>query len=344
MNESHPIEKQAAGVRHVAARLLIGGVVVWSITVILSVRVLGDRWWLGTLALFSPRWLLLFPLLLGLLAIPWVGRIGRIAFLLALFAAIFLASGFCLPLRLFDPKPDMVYRIVTCNVAGTRVDASKLLTLILDERVDVAVLQEYHEAIDLPLPAGWTSRHKGGLLIASRYPIGELAEVQRQLPGRYSRPVGIAATIDTPLRPLRIATLHLLSPRDGLGQIVDADTVIDLSKRDVLAEQTELRGRESRRVAEFMRMQPESVVVAGDFNMPVESYFFRTHWHPFRDAFESAGWGIGNTCFQTQGGITFGARIDHVLTRGNWRALRCRTAVDVGSDHLPVIADVYWQP
>ena len=118
--------------------------------------------------------------------------------------------------------------------------------------------------------------------------------------------------------------------------------VIDPSKRGLLIDSMYRRESESRRVADFIDTLPESIVVAGDFNMPVESYFFRNDWGSFRDAFETVGFGIGNTCFVQRVGSGFGARIDHVLTRGNWHALRCRVGPDVGSDHLPVIADVYW--
>ena len=36
----------------------------------------------------------------------------------------------------------------------------------------------------------------------------------------------------------------------------------------------------------------------------------------------------------------FGVRIDHVLTGDGWRCRRCWVGPDVGSDHLPLLADL----
>jgi vancomycin resistance protein VanJ len=318
-------------------------VVVWAIVIVVLVRFLGDRWWVGTLALFSPRWLLLAPLVVGALVWPWCGRWGRWSLVGAVAVVWWGVSGLCVPLGGWGAKPKMVYRILTCNVAGTMVDTLALEALIADSRADVVVLQEYTDSGSISLPDAWSSQQRGNLFTASRFPIANASVVNRDLPDRWPRPVGFAADVITPERTLSLATVHLLSPRKGLGQIVNSRMIVDPSKRGLLIDSMNRRESESRHVAEFVDSLPESIVVAGDFNMPVESYFFRSHWGSFRDAFESVGFGFGNTCFVRQGGIRFGARIDHVLTRGNWRTLRCRVGADVGSDHLPVIADVYWE-
>ncbi len=85
------------------------------------------------------------------------------------------------------------------------------------------------------------------------------------------------------------------------------------------------------------------MVVGGDFNMPVESCFFKQHWHSYHDAFSAVGLGFGHTTSVRMEGIHWGARIDHILTRGRWHPLRCWVGPDTGSDHRPVLADVYWE-
>lgn len=62
-----------------------------------------------------------------------------------------------------------------------------------------------------------------------------------------------------------------------------------------------------------------------------------------RLAFSAMGFGIGNTTYVDKGGIKWGSRIDHILTRGRWHASRCWVGPDIGSDHRPVLADIYWE-
>ena len=63
-------------------------------------------------------------------------------------------------------------------------------------------------------------------------------------------------------------------------------------------------------------------------------------WDDYTNAFSKAGFGFGETRWTTMRGITFGVRIDHILTNEHWRPQRCWVGPDVGSDHLPVIADL----
>jgi vancomycin resistance protein VanJ len=80
--------------------------------------------------------------------------------------------------------------------------------------------------------------------------------------------------------------------------------------------------------------------VFGDFNMPLESAIFRRCWSPLADAFSTAGWGFGFTKTSEKRGWSYGARIDHVLFSPPWRCLRCWVAGDIGSDHLPLVAEL----
>ena len=38
-----------------------------------------------------------------------------------------------------------------------------------------------------------------------------------------------------------------------------------------------------------------SPILAGDFNLPVDSAIYREYWSGYRDAFSDAGWGFGYT-------------------------------------------------
>jgi endonuclease/exonuclease/phosphatase (EEP) superfamily protein YafD len=80
------------------------------------------------------------------------------------------------------------------------------------------------------------------------------------------------------------------------------------------------------------------MLLAGDFNMPVESRIYRQAWGSFRNAFDEAGIGWG----QTKQTRWFGTRIDHILYSSHWRCRKSWVGPSMGSDHRPMIADLEW--
>ena len=77
-------------------------------------------------------------------------------------------------------------------------------------------------------------------------------------------------------------------------------------------------------------------ILAGDFNMPVESRIYREFWGDFRDAFSAAGNGWGETKLTSW----YGTRIDHVLYSPPWVCRRVSVGPPMGSDHCPLVADL----
>lgn len=319
------------------------GAVCWSISAALLIHFLGDRWWIGTLLLFSPRWVLALPMLAGVVGWPWLRKTVKRAVLLAVLVTFWGVLEFCLPLGSLFASPTVTYRVLTCNVANWAGGTEQLERLVVESGADIVMLQEYNDRSHFSVPDSWSSHYDGELLIASRYPLRNISIVKRELPGRWPRAVGLFAEAVTPERAIQLYTLHLLSPHFGLSTIIDSKTGIAPSRREQLIEETTKRESESERVAQAIEGRTGSYVVGGDFNMPVASHIFRQHWSRFQDAFAAAGFGIGNTCFLEKRGLRFGARVDHVLTRGRWHALRCWVGPDVGSDHRPLLADVYWE-
>jgi endonuclease/exonuclease/phosphatase (EEP) superfamily protein YafD len=78
------------------------------------------------------------------------------------------------------------------------------------------------------------------------------------------------------------------------------------------------------------------IVIAGDFNMPVESAIYQQYWSNWENAFSSAGLGYGHTKFTR----FFGARIDHVLVNREWDVLAARIGPNLGGDHRPLFVDL----
>ena len=94
--------------------------------------------------------------------------------------------------------------------------------------------------------------------------------------------------------------------------------------------------RASRRAWNGDAMLP--VIVAGDFNQPVESTIYSRNWSRFTNAFDETGTGLGYTKIE---GKLLRIRIDHVLVNGAaLRPVRAHVGENWGSDHRPVIVDV----
>ena len=81
-------------------------------------------------------------------------------------------------------------------------------------------------------------------------------------------------------------------------------------------------------------------IIGGDFNMPVDSRIFKAYWSGYTDGFSAAGRGFGHTKFETVGLVTYGIRIDHVLTASDWQPAECWVGPDIGSDHRPLIVEL----
>ena len=98
------------------------------------------------------------------------------------------------------------------------------------------------------------------------------------------------------------------------------------------------RNEELAGVVEFSKSQREPLIVAGDFNLTPWSEYFTSALEEsgLRDA--ALGFGLGRT-WPAQF-APLGIRIDHCLVSRHWNSARVETGPWLGSDHLPVIADL----
>jgi vancomycin resistance protein VanJ len=300
----------------------------------------GDRTWFGTLLLFSPRHLLAAPLVVPA-ALTLIGRRWQRAASSAI--VVFGLLGVCrlnIPWRFASADAAERIRVVSLNSARFPKGPALFQAFVESAAADVVVMQEVDITQPVEWPADWSVCVKGELLIASRYPLTAETSVRRQLPGRWPRTIALFATVDAPGSTFRVGTTHLLSPRPGLSEIVDSKTLLNLSKRSMIDEEIRRRRSESEHVVEASSNQGDNLIIAGDFNLPPDSNIYRAHWRHFQNAFCKAGFGFGNTVFVKQGPFTFSSRIDHVLFTNQWQCAGCWVGPDVGSDHLPLIADL----
>ena len=200
------------------------------------------------------------------------------------------------------------------------------------------------------------------LCTASRWPIASVDSMPRadamrtNAAGMGGAALVVRLLIDSPYGPFVFTNVHLETARKGLegltgggglvpDNIAGLERVVRGAARESRAAQstlsinTRVRDTESARASRYAVRGDSTVpvLVTGDFNLPVESTIFEKHWGHFTDAFEAVGNGFG---FTKQEGRLLRVRIDHVL--GNNAAPKpvgIWLGPDLGSDHLPVVAD-----
>lgn len=302
---------------------------------------LAERWWPATVYLFGPRWVVLLPLVLlvpaAALLRPKLLLPLAAAALVILFPVMGLRSGWRSLLAGETPAGGL--RVVSLNLAAQPSAATGLVYLLDELDPDLVALQECNRQVEEsfgPLP-GWRRHRAGKLCLLSRVPVRDAESLD--LAGfDLVREAGVGGTsaavryhLEVDGRPVRLVNVHLETPRKGLRGVFH-------SRFERIGSNAISREIESRRVARWAAEGGGPLLVAGDFNLPVESPIYRESWGGLTNAFSRAGRGFGHTRYN--GWIR--VRIDHVLAGPGWRVDRAWVGPDVGSDHRPVVADLTW--
>jgi len=309
----------------------------------LLMRLAGDRWWLATLVLFGPRWLAAAPLVVLVPAAAVVRRRLVWVLLPAAFLAAGPIMGLCVPWGRLAPAGGPSIRVLSCNVKGHCKDNAALDALIREEKPDIVALQGCWKEVRVEWPSGWQVCQRGEIAIASRYPLEDPQSISgNHPPHRWPRVNLLHAIVHAPCGSISFVAVHFPSPHNGISEVLDRSTVIQPSRRARVTSEIAVRHQASEAASQWVNSLSQPVVLAGDFNMPTESAIYRQYWSGFRNAFSSCGLGFGYTEWPMTRFRLVGIRIDHVLTGRQWQPLRCWVGRDIGSDHLPLIADLGW--
>lgn len=299
---------------------------------------LGDRTVIGTVLLFMGRWVFLLPLALLVPVALWLRPSSLVVLLAAALVVLGPIMGFRTGWRRLLPHPaGAPIRVVTFNAEGGRILA-QILPSVLDRwQAQVVAFQECDPVLAdaARLAPGWHAFTTRDLCLLSRYPILESAVMDRSALDRVKQSgndqIGGAGyvvrfVLGAPAGPIRVANLHLETPRKGFEGLMQGDL-------PRLRMNTEIRDIESHLARAWVDSGTGPLLVLGDFNTPVESRIFGSHWGDLADAFSVAGRGFGMTKYN--GWIR--ARIDHVLAGPEWHVDRARVGRDAFSDHRPLI-------
>ena len=321
-------------------RVIWGATLTYLVVILAAAWVLwtlADRWWVATVLLFGPRWVLAMPLLL---LIPVILMRDR-ALLAPLALAAWVALGPVMGLRtgwrrlFISPRPSDL-RVMTFNTEGGRAMSWAPGPVLDALGVEVAAFQECGgrlvDAIDAMTE--WHTDTRGGACLVSRFPIRSVEAMDRS-PFLAAGGSGLVVTyrLDVDGRDLYLTNVHLETPREGL-ELLRAGRVSEGAP--MLEGKSFLRDIEHRFARRWVDTLPSPRLVIGDFNSPPESPMFRAHWGSWQNAFSLTGIGLGGS--RVNGWIR--ARIDHVLADTSWTVVRAWLGPDLGSDHLPMLAEV----
>ncbi len=318
--------------------------VVAMILVWICVAILGDRVWWTLPLLYGPRWAagLLFAGLLP--ALLWSRQSAVKAGLLMMPVFVFGLLDVRVPYGKFEAEKELSVRVMELNSGGgARGQRESKVTAILAEiersQPQLVVIAECNGSVIDALEAGgdwFVGRSDSRLCFASRW---QLIEWEIRDPKDIWDMNGsgaiIRATVASPGGPIRVGLVHLETPREALQEYMDLSTIPSLG--DQTRANMAQRELESTLAREWIFAGEDlPTIVAGDFNLPVESAIYRRHWADLHNAFSRSGFGTGYSK-QTR---FWGSRIDHILTTADIVTRDAWIAEGIGSDHLPVFADL----
>jgi vancomycin resistance protein VanJ len=306
-------------------------------------RFAGDTWWPGTLLLFGPRWIAGAPIVA---LAPWaLWRDRRLLIALGMAAAVVIVPVMGLEPRLprGSTRPaaaegERRLRLMTYNVGDSSPDPRPLVDVFRQINPDLFAIQEcygagYAEALHQLGNGGYRIHAHGDECVVSRYPIEKIEFEDRADIERLHGTGGIMRyAVQAPWGEIHLVNVHLATVRQGLSSVLQKR----LAGVPDLVENTRVRAAESALARRWVDATESPLLIAGDFNMPIESAIYRRDWASFPNAFSIAGSGFGTS----KATRWFGVRIDHILLGQGWEVDQVFVGPHIDGDHRPVIADL----
>ncbi|HYW31293.1 MAG TPA: endonuclease/exonuclease/phosphatase family protein [Gemmatimonas sp.] len=331
---------------------------------------------LATLIAYGPRTVALWPLALLVPAAVFWGRSSLWLLAIAAGIIVFPILGVRVSPGTWNaslpatPAPGTV-RILTFNTQSGGALSYDLSILLREFAPDVFTFQECGDQLWAAMEAekGWFTRRYGSLCTGSRWKIERIdsmprADLERvQQFGFGGAGFVLRTVVQSPMGRFAVINLHLETARRGLEGMFGREGIVPdspfpggqagvpaddarqagaVSRLERFRVNTMIRNKESALASRWVTTGIDDMpyLIAGDFNLPVESTIFRAHWGHFVNAFEATGNGLGWTKHE---GRWLRIRIDHVLSgeRG-FMPLFVRAVPDYRSDHRPVVADYKW--
>jgi vancomycin resistance protein VanJ len=309
--------------------------------------IFGDQfWWLALLNNFVPFYFLPLFLLLPLVLILRAKRTTAFTLIFSVIGLAWFGPRF-LPKIQAAPEGETL-RLVTFNVWGNNPQLSQVETWIRGTNADVILLQEVpdkyrssgiDELHDL-YPHQFIRGGAWGNMILSRHPILSADNLDMENDGTETQQ---RFTIQISNRIIAIYNVHFLMP---LGEQPRFIPPIDhFAARMVAAYDDTARNKQIRELLKFLANEQYPVVIGGDFNMSDQSMIYREIATHLNDSFSEQGNSLGGSwplsvANELPSFLPPLIRIDYIWHSDEFQAVRAEQGPRLGSDHIPLVADL----
>ena len=320
-----------------------------------GLRLIGERWWLTTIALYLPRvgFALPLPFLIVALALTRAWRVlalQAVSVFLVLFPLMGLhlggpatAHAGAARLRIFTGNIGLAGRGLEPVVAGLRAADADVIALEEVAPEDVAPLRA-------ALP-GYDLRAVEQFVVASRFPIESVTPppVLRTGDDTWDSAHYLKCRLLTPGGPIALYIVHPISPHevftlmrgDLLRAILDGD-VFGARNAAVTRANTDQRLGQIATVAADASRSPDPVLIAGDTNFPGSSWAFARWLGRYQDGFAQVGRGFGYTYPAHH--LRPWMRLDRILADRRFVFLDANVTAEPVSLHHGLTADLELAP
>lgn len=224
-------------------------------------------------------------------------------------------------------------KVLAANLFGeNREDPGVFVDLLRREKPDIVVLQETSEAWEralsaaklYPYESSAESRRRDDLKVFSTLPIRAETELKRAFTEERAYKQPLRLELDLRGRPLFLYAFHPETPR-RLWQWRDRNAYLSAAADAVKGD-----------------LEKAPVIVAGDWNTPTWSPFFRGFLKQAGLTSTAGGWLQPVTRFSMKlDALAYiGASIDHIVVSPDFSLQARRVGPPFGSNHLPVIVEL----
>ncbi len=296
-----------------------------------------DRLWWTALNQYLPQWV--WGITPCCLLFAFVKRYRR-----GMWAAILMVLWVVFPIMDFryalwhpnvENRKGTRLRLMTYNVKNGYYGHDRMTRTIEEANADVILLQQAHGTYKDGLVPYLSKYHVfmvDQYIFASKFPILEADTRDLNVP--QSRLVALRCRLAIGKRVVTVYSVHLLSPRRGITNFRKNTEAMFWNNR--------IRKIQGYRLGQYLKYEWGPVLLAGDLNAPVQSSITEHLGDAnLYNAFNLAGRGYGYTYGHTLPLRHSFTRIDHIFASREFVTLDCFTGSAEGSDHRPLIADMF---
>lgn len=297
-----------------------------------------EHFWLTTVLLFGPTWLLQLPLAVALVLWALVHR-GLLLGGLLIASQVLLQLAILnlnIPHSLSTSSSGPSVRVVTWNLGGQPLGLGAAREFFDRYEPDVLALQECSGLPDEAALPGMQRHVTHGMCLLTRLPLAVAEDRDRTDVWAASGSGAIVRyTFTPPWGTFTLTNVHLETAREGFEAFFDEGLAAGVATLNAKNRQRYLEAQ----LAWDWTHRGDAVprLVAGDFNATPQSDLLRTAWSDYANCFEVVGLGYGHTKTTR----LLGVRIDHVLASPHWTCVESRTLSGFPSDHRPVLTEVH---